>query len=361
MTSLMEPPIVVLWRQVVFWGKKKQSATIPVTLQLNDRVLVETEDGKYLSRVEDVSCERILIAGPLEGSNIDVPRKGKKVVINVFSDAGLRRFEATVAQSTSHPLPLLSLVNFKYIGILQRRQHVRLNERVTVYYKRHPNDEKNGDWRTGWTQDISAGGLRLETSDDDMTVGDILEIELSLPGEGTVMPVGRVARISEIGSRGSSLLSIGVQFIGILPSEVSLISRYIFRRQAEIRDFRRNIVRLRSNTPVRALYRVEGAREKSWREATVRDLGQGGLRMEVTETVRFTKGQCLEVRLNLHSGEKVVGNCEVVRISHERAGTGKTCHVGIKFPALDGATRAAIQEFLLGLSEEKPGGESQAA
>ncbi len=92
-------------------------------------------------------------------------------------------------------------------------------------------------------------------------VGDILEIELSLPGEPMIHPLARVVRVVPVGRDPHGPCGIGLCYVRIRPSEQDQINRYVFRRQSELRDARRKLARLRLDNPFRIEYRLRCSTE----------------------------------------------------------------------------------------------------
>ncbi len=82
------------------------------------------------------------------------------------------------------------------------------------------------------TQDLSEGGLFLET-DAPLTVGEVLDIELALPGEeGSFEVRGRVrwVRDTESAVEHSNKPGMGVEFLDPAPELAAAIQRFLTAR-----------------------------------------------------------------------------------------------------------------------------------
>jgi c-di-GMP-binding flagellar brake protein YcgR len=274
----------------------------------------------------------------------------------------LRRFRSKVAETLSNPIPILVLTGLEDLGTLQRRQHARLSERLTVRYRIHKDGVNSEPWLTARTSDMSAGGLQMEiVGDDRIRVGDILEIELSVPGEKTAVPLGRVVRVIEQGSHEPARIHAGLHFTDISAREEDIISRYVFRRQSELRDIRRRFARLRVQQPIRAKYRPAGKADAPWRQGSVHDIGLGGIRLHTDDIADVAGVQRIEVCLEMPNGHTITTDCQVIRAIQENTEGGESYQIGIKFGELDEKARAAIQEFLTGLEGGAGKGTARAA
>jgi Tfp pilus assembly protein PilZ len=75
-------------------------------------------------------------------------------------------------------------------------------------------------------QDLSVGGLRV-VSDKSFKMGDILELEIEIPGKGMVRSVAKViwARTAE-GGKGKEFHA-GIQFIPVYEDDLAKLKEYV--------------------------------------------------------------------------------------------------------------------------------------
>lgn len=113
----------------------------------------------------------------------------------------------------------------------ERRKFQRLNLSVGVNWKKSQFLNGNSVEHSSTTKNISEGGLRL-ILDEDAKIGDILEMNLSLPGGKNIHLKGRVVWVEKneiIGARSESVYEGGVQFIDISDSEKLEIVNFLFK------------------------------------------------------------------------------------------------------------------------------------
>jgi CheY-like chemotaxis protein len=125
--------------------------------------------------------------------------------------------------------------------------------------------------------DISIGGLGLDIPDAESIFqhGMLIErIELSLPEEDTCVVSGTVVFLQG--------RKCGIEFVHQIESQISKISRYIFKREIELLNiFENKRVVPSSENPVRVVLRL-GETEYFSPRIDVIDVGISGLRLEIS-------------------------------------------------------------------------------
>jgi c-di-GMP-binding flagellar brake protein YcgR len=112
-----------------------------------------------------------------------------------------------------------------------RRVSIRSRERVQVSYRKA---NSQSAWCEGHTFDMSTDGIRIATVDKSVwQAGDLLEIELDIPGIGTVKAVGQVIwneSDSKV-SKGSDGSHIEVRFTKISNKSKKAIRAFLMRKK----------------------------------------------------------------------------------------------------------------------------------
>jgi len=222
----------MLWRKALRESNNGPSSlNIMDLVNVNDRVQLEVYGRSYLSRIEDICGENLYIGCPIDRGRVVNIRPGIKIKLNLFLGEGLKQFETTAQEIVPDRVPLLVVSNAKYKGQVQRRDFVRVRDKLQVRYRLEGTVGNMAVWSSGVTRDVSGGGLHIAIeADKNISVGDFLEIELLIPNEKSVRAIARVVRVaSAIGPT----KGIGVLFVQIHPVEQRRIVLYVSRKQVE--------------------------------------------------------------------------------------------------------------------------------
>lgn len=207
------------------------SANINELVGVNDRVQLEVHGRTYLSRIEDIRGEDLYTGCPIDSGKIVHIKPGTRVLLNIFLDEGLKQFETTARETVSDRVPLLVVSGFKDKGQVQRRDYVRVRDKLQVRYRMEGTIGNVSSWWAGVTRDVSGGGLQISIeADKGITVGDFLETELQIPNDKSVRAIARVVRVASVVGK---MISVGVLFVQIHPVEQRRIVVYVSRKQVE--------------------------------------------------------------------------------------------------------------------------------
>ncbi len=317
----------MLWRR-----RSREPANILKLARVNDRIRLEIGEDSYLSRVEDIRPEEIHVAAPVEQGLVKTVAPGQEVIVDLFAGAGLRRFAGVAREVVTRGVPVLVVANFRDLGIIQRREYVRIRQKLFVRYRAESGRDSLGPWCDAVTSDVSGGGIQLVTTQTDrIAVGDFIEVELFLPDEKPVRAVARVLRVSGSRGRVASSVSLGVQFVQIHPAEQSRIVRYVFKKESEMLDAHREFVPCRQRATI-AYERGEG--EVCERKGYVREMSMGGVRMAVPDADDLSVGDSLEISIGLGGSGTVKARCEVISLRAGEKGSAREYQIGLKFVKL---------------------------
>ena len=122
----------------------------------------------------------------------------------------------------------------------RRRLYVRVKYKVEVRFLHVPGGQaahslgreihtSRGGLAVGWTEDLSAGGLRLKTPIP-LAKGDYLSIHRFPPADGEEI-LARVARVLK--DEAGEPVCYGLEFVGMCAALRSLITRRVYQQQRE--------------------------------------------------------------------------------------------------------------------------------
>ncbi|MDI6827455.1 MAG: PilZ domain-containing protein, partial [Armatimonadota bacterium] len=234
------------------------------------------------------------------------------------------------------------LSNFKPLGTVQRREYVRIPERLPVRYRLLSGSKGGGQFLNGTTNDLSGGGAQLVVRHCKPEVGDLMEMELLLPAEKPVCAVGQVVRVAQPSLPMLNCRTIAIQFTDINPAERDRIIRYVFKRQSEMLDSRRSFVRIKHRVEVS--YRRPN--KHSFEKGYTIDMSTGGLRLVALSDENFKVGDVLDIWIILSSSTIIGATGEIVWIANGKQPSDNEKQIGLKFTKIDLESRTALAEFL---------------
>jgi c-di-GMP-binding flagellar brake protein YcgR len=142
----------------------------------------------------------------------------------------MKSFPGVVKQILPARVPVMSVWEFLDMRVLQRREYVRIADKVPVRFRKEERFNMFGPWSVGVTKDISGGGLQIVGKHSgDIAAEDFVEIELSLADGKPAQAIARVVRISSWGAGASNF---AVQFVQIHPADRRQIVQYVMSRQS---------------------------------------------------------------------------------------------------------------------------------
>lgn len=192
----------------------------------------EGTDYKYLaSRIEEITAEHIRVAAPMKRGEILPLRVRQQLDINVFYKGKLFVFKTVIVARRWDPFPVLVLVKPDKFIEIQRRQWVRMPARLAMRF-RAISSEQNVEPYKGETVDISGGGLLFVTLDP-VEEGQIVELEIGLPGRTPLFCKAKILRILGKTKQDGATSKIILEFTEINEGQRDRIISYIFEKQRE--------------------------------------------------------------------------------------------------------------------------------
>lgn len=217
----------------MLWKKpQNEQKDIFSFVKVNDRVQLAFGAKSYLSRVEDVHGEELFAAVPMTKEGVVPVRPGTDVGINVFLDLGIWRFGGAVKTVAEDRVPYLVLSDFQDLGKLQRREYVRVSDKLHVRYRRDTGNKDGEPWSQATANNVSGGGVHIACDRSAcIQEKDFAEVEMCLPGCEPLYAIGRVVRVWSV--PGSST-NMGIEFVQIHPAERRKIVQYVQKKQAVV-------------------------------------------------------------------------------------------------------------------------------
>ncbi|MBI4509207.1 MAG: PilZ domain-containing protein [Deltaproteobacteria bacterium] len=158
------------------------------------------------------------------------------VLEGVFNTSGgICLFQTRVVEQLDKPVRYLLLSLPEQVRSIQRREHVRVEERLPFTFT-IVTGTRTKVALAGETRDISGGGLRCnaETSPTvKLAVGVEGDVLLCLPDEMPIRCLAKVVRCQTIGPPGR--LEFSIQFLNIPERERSRVIRHVFACQRDLR------------------------------------------------------------------------------------------------------------------------------
>lgn len=209
-------------------------------LKPSTRIQIYTPDRQhipYLSLIEDVTDNTIVVDNPVEKGDIVPFQIGSKVTCSLQHENAILRFEAHVLdRKVRNSLTLLVLSKPDNINRVQRRQFFRLAASLNLHYRLLPDLQASSTapFKDARTKDISGGGVRFAARGE-MKRDDILDLLIEVPQrnkEPALVPcVGRVVVVKGEGKE----KEYGIEFVLIDEPDREKIVKFVFEEQAKRR------------------------------------------------------------------------------------------------------------------------------
>ncbi len=192
----------------------------------------EGSDYKNLaSRIEEVTAEHLHIAVPMKRGELLPLRVRQHLNISIFFKGKSFMFKTIIVARHLDPFPVLVVVKPDKFIEIQRRQWVRVPTKLAMRY-RAINSAKNVEPYVGETIDISGGGLLFATLDP-VEEGQMVELEIALPGPTPLFCKAKLLRILEKPKKEGASSKIILEFTEISEGQRDRIISYIFEKQRE--------------------------------------------------------------------------------------------------------------------------------
>lgn len=209
--------------------KTQSAANINSLVSVNDRIQLEIRGKTYASRIEDVQADELHVSIPYYHHTEVIVGKQQSIRLCLFAEGAVRMYSCTVKNILRDRVPIFVVSDFCDIGLIQRRDYVRILDQLYIRYGEHDGHKVSGQWIDGMTRDISGGGLQISGNKDHLSIGNFIEAIVRLPGSGNVRFIARVVRMYDDGN-GSS--GFAVQFIQIDNVGRKMIVQHVMKKQS---------------------------------------------------------------------------------------------------------------------------------
>ncbi|WP_406678124.1 flagellar brake protein [Moorella sp. ACPs] len=212
----------------------------PNFIRINLPIFIKTPGSKDVRTIiQDTGEDGFAVLAPAGDELVLAP--GESVAVACNRQDARYEFTTTVQRYLPGEPPLYYLAYPDDYRRIQVRSHVRVKAALEFRYAVW----SKADWpyrpprphKKGVTVDISGGGAQLVLRDP-VEVGDLLYLELHLPGRRHHLPMrltGRVKRVARREIDGVMRYEAGVAFEGISERQEDQIVAFVFQRLLEER------------------------------------------------------------------------------------------------------------------------------
>lgn len=195
---------------------------------------VKDELGQpYRTLIQELAEHGIGLGLPIyQGHYVTLPR-GTVVLVEAAEKGFVYSFESRVLDLQGGAVPLMWIAWPQDYAKLQRRSFVRLNYSLPVSIIRRGADGHEERFRGG-TIDISGGGALLLTCAP-VDFGQVLGLEIEVPGVGVVATDCEVLRIEEVPGFREKPKKVAVKFLTISEADRDKLCKFIMRKLCEQR------------------------------------------------------------------------------------------------------------------------------
>lgn len=214
-------------------AEKKTLFYVAQKLDVFEEDLESGRKSVYYSRIEDVREQSLLILPPFHKNFTLTPRIGRTIQAKIVSERIPYMFDASLLRYISDQIPLWEISRPEQVVKVQMRENVRLGIILSVSLTLM-DVEREGKVIKTLTRDISAGGM-LVVLPESLPIGTKVKVHLPLSKFLVVDAEGEVNRVMPP-STDAERLSAGIKFINLDEKMQNQIIRYIFAKEAEIRQ-----------------------------------------------------------------------------------------------------------------------------
>lgn len=203
--------------------------------------------GQYKSKVLTFTDKAIGMSVPSLGDSLLHIWEKTVCHVNYMRPDGMFTFLTRVSKSEIYPKPVLQFVFPPKVEKVQRRRYVRvdvkLNLRMRLFKEDVSYDAQPEQFFDAYTVNISAGGLRVDSPNAKLELGQIYEFEFTLDGYKHQHILGEIMRAAEMKNNlgaplthpnGNPMFNYGVNFIQIHRVQKEKIIAYVFKREREM-------------------------------------------------------------------------------------------------------------------------------
>ncbi|WP_313568201.1 flagellar brake protein [Acetoanaerobium noterae] len=182
------------------------------------------EKVEYVSQLVDIESNgELAVAVPIKNAQLVTLINGTKItVIYNNSESGMLEFEAEVVRKINGKVPLMYIRKISEITKGQRRNYFRLDLLVPIQIIKSNEDVIY----SGFTKDISGGGLRMVT-DANLMEGQIIHVSFELEDRTYSLKSKVRTKFSSIDSKNE----VGIEFLDIIEIDRNDLIKYLFLQQ----------------------------------------------------------------------------------------------------------------------------------
>ncbi|MFO7975483.1 MAG: PilZ domain-containing protein, partial [Candidatus Hydrogenedentota bacterium] len=195
-------------------------------IRKNNECLVNLMGQHFLSRILDVSEDRLTIAFPGK----DYPASGMHLELQFHDEEGFNCYQSqVVAGPLKHP-GVVVIKRPKAMDRRHHRQHCRVPTDLTVQIKEQSHVRRYDAALTN----LSGGGALLET-DAPVDFNSSIEITLSVPRDKTRTIQGHVIHVDRPKApHDNGRSTVGVRFVHLDSETAKAITDYVWQRLREL-------------------------------------------------------------------------------------------------------------------------------
>lgn len=188
------------------------------------RTKMTGEKVEYVSQLVDIESNgELAVAVPIKNAQLVTLLNGTKItVIYNNSESGMLEFEAEVVRKLNGKVPLMYIRKISEITKGQRRNYFRLDLLVPIQIIKSNEDVIY----SGFTKDISGGGLRMVT-DANLMEGQIIHVSFELEDRTYSLKSQVRTKFSSIDNKNE----VGIEFLDIIEIDRNDLIKYLFLQQ----------------------------------------------------------------------------------------------------------------------------------
>jgi len=183
------------------------------------------------SRIEEITAEHIHVAVPMKKGELLPLRVRQNLNISISFNGKSFMFKTVIVARHLDPFPILVVLKPDKFIEIQRRKWVRVPTKLPMRF-REINAGNNEEPYVGETVDISGGGLLFVTLCP-VEEGQMVELEIGLPGRSPLFCKAKILRILEKPKKKGATSKIILEFTEISEGQRDRIISYIFEKQRE--------------------------------------------------------------------------------------------------------------------------------
>lgn len=207
-----------------------------VNFKVNEKMEILMEDGIYKSNIQDITDEYIAISIPVKDGSYLPLRKGEIIEGIYYEGKAVYKFFTPVLGRKIDRIMMITLKKPEKFIKIQRRNFVRVyflsNISFAVIGNKNGMIDMNDEvtFHSGYSLDLSAGGIRLSTARD-LYLGDIIMMNISVKDENLRLK-GKVVRVEKDENNKGIY---GICFLDIDNKTVDKIMKILFQIMREQR------------------------------------------------------------------------------------------------------------------------------